>query len=179
MTRTLTSRSRTNVAPEWLLGTRRMPDRSEPASTANSVLQPDIETGMRTPTTQKGTKPAEIHAAPDADVPVVSQSEMEGLHVPHLGEASLTESPAKTRESSLRRRNMNPDMVGCTTPTYESHTLVCKSPWSCTCCSCPSVGCSGPCGTRCRTRRRFGCASDPRTRRRGRCATGHPYQAWP
>ncbi len=105
LTRTLTSRNNTmgNTLPEWLMGTRRMPPTSE-IDVYRGVVGQDVEAAR----TGDHKPEPHVHMAQDADVLVVSQGVEEGQEgrVPHFGEASFLEEPPRTRESSLRRRNM-------------------------------------------------------------------------
>lgn len=93
-----------NTLPEWLIGTRRMPPTSE-IDVYRGVAGQDVEAG------RTGKPEPNVHMAEDADVLVVSQGVEEGQdgRDPHFGEASFLEEPvsSRTRESSLRRRNMS------------------------------------------------------------------------
>lgn len=93
-----------NTLPEWLIGTRRMPPTSE-IDVYRGVAEQDVEAG------RTGKPEPNVHMAEDADVLVVSQGVEEGQdgRDPHFGEASFLEEPvsSRTRESSLRRRNMS------------------------------------------------------------------------
>ena len=116
VTRTWTSR--TTAVPDWLLGTRRMPDTipegqmAEQTTASPSVhgsgMLPDVESATAPSTivpsgSVVGQDTAHVRKASDGDAPVEAKEDFADAE-PELGTAAMVRPPVDSYDSGLRRR---------------------------------------------------------------------------
>ncbi|GJE95423.1 Na-H-Exchanger domain-containing protein [Phanerochaete sordida] len=127
MSRTWTSR--TTAVPDWLLGTRRMPETvTEAMPTAPGAGSPSLQGSVTLPDVEAGLSHTahHVHQAADADVLVEPQEDIERdrSRAPALGEAGMLKPPVERADSlrGLRRRFPSPDATRRSSPARSEHS---------------------------------------------------------